>query len=101
MKQNYDKPLKVEDYAYLTGRSESTFRRDFKQYFHTTPQQWLKEQRLENALRLLQQQEMSVTQVAYEIGYENISYFIRAFKGKGGLSPKQYMLSLHRNRVKN
>ncbi|MEL7252344.1 MAG: AraC family transcriptional regulator [Bacteroidota bacterium] len=101
MKQNYDKPLKVEDYAYLTGRSESTFRRDFKQYFHTTPQQWLKEQRLEKALRLLQQQEMSVTQVAYEIGYENISYFIRAFKGKVGLSPKQYMLSLHRNRVKN
>ena len=101
MEQNYDKPLKVEDYAYLTGRSESTFRRDFKQYFDTTPQQWLKEQRLEKALRLLQKQEMSVTQVAYEIGYENISYFIRAFKGKVGLSPKQYMLSLHRNQIKH
>lgn len=101
MEQNYDKPLKVEDYAYLTGRSESTFRRDFKQYFQTTPQQWLKEQRLDKALRLLQQQEMSVTEVAYEIGYENISYFIRAFKDKVGLSPKQYMLSIHRNQIKH
>ncbi len=101
MEQNYDKPLKVEDYAYLTGRSESTFRRDFKQYFNGTPQQWLREQRLDKALRLLQHQEMSVTDLAYEVGYENISYFIRAFKNKVGLSPKQYMLSLHRNRIKH
>lgn len=101
MEQNYDKPLKVEDYAYLTGRSESTFRRDFKQYFHSTPQQWLKEQRLEKALQLLQEREMSVTDLAYEIGYENISYFIRAFKQKVGLSPKQYMLSIHRNQIKH
>lgn len=101
MKENYDKPLKVEDYAYLTGRSMSTFRRDFKAYFDTTPQQWLKEQRLEKALILLSKQEMSVTEVAYEVGYENISYFIRAFKDKAGLSPKQYMLALHRNNLKH
>lgn len=101
MQENYDKPLKVEDYAYLTGRSMSTFRRDFKAYFETTPQQWLKEQRLEKALLLLDNQEMSVTEVAFEVGYENISYFIRAFKEKVGLSPKQYMLSLHRNKLKH
>lgn len=101
MEQNYDKPLKIEDYAYLTGRSESTFRRDFKQYFDTTPQHWIKERRLEKALHIMQQQELSVTEVAYETGYENISYFIRIFKEKVGLSPKQYMLSLHRNRLKH
>jgi len=101
MKENYDKPLKLEDYAYRTGRSMSTFRRDFKAYFDTTPQQWLKEQRLEKALILLSKQEMSVTEVAYEVGYENISYFIRAFKDKAGLSPKQYMLALHRNNLKH
>lgn len=101
MQENYDKPLKVEDYAYLTGRSMSTFRRDFKAYFDITPQQWLKEQRLEKALLLLNKQEMSVTEVAYEVGYENISYFIRAFKDKAGLSPKQYMLSLHRNKLQH
>lgn len=100
MQANYDKPLKVEDYAYLTGRSESTFRRDFKTFFATTPQKWLKEQRLEKALQLLNKKEMSVADVAYEVGYENTSYFIRAFKEKAGLSPKQYMLAIHRQKLK-
>lgn len=101
MQQNYDKPLKVEDYAYLTGRSLSTFRRDFKSAFDRTPQQWLKEQRLQKALELVSQKEISVTQLAYEVGYENISYFIKAFKAQVGLSPKQYMLAQHRNSLKH
>lgn len=101
MAENFDKPLKVEDYAYLTGRSLSTFRRDFKAYYEVTPQQWIKEKRLEKAVNLLTEKDLSVTEVAYEIGYENISYFIREFKKKVGQSPKQYMLSLHRNNLEN
>jgi len=101
MQQNFDKPLKVEDYAYLTGRSISTFRRDFKSYYNTTPQKWLKEKRLDKAIHLLDTKTLSVTQLAYEVGYENISYFIKAFKNQVGLSPKQYILSQHRNNLKN
>lgn len=92
MNQNYDKPLKIEDYAYLTGRSLSTFRRDFKQYFATTPQQWIKRKRLEKAFSLLQKEEVTVTTMAYTVGYENISYFIKEFKKEYGKSPKQLML---------
>lgn len=101
MDQNFDKPLKIEDYAYLTGRSLSTFRRDFKSYYDTTPQKWLQERRMEKALQLLHDKEISVTHLAYEVGYENISYFIKAFKTKFGLSPKQYILSLHRNNLQH
>jgi len=100
MEHNYDKPLKMEDYAYLTGRSLSTFRRDFKAYYDTTPQRWVKERRLQKAISLLEQREMSVTDLAYEVGYENISYFIREFKAKTGKSPKQYMLGKYRNKIK-
>ena len=99
MEQNFDKPLKIEDYAYLTGRSISTFRRDFKSYYQITPQKWLKEKRLEKAINILKDREMSVTELSYEVGYENISYFIKEFKNKMGLSPKQYILSQHRNRL--
>lgn len=99
MEMNFDKPLKIEDYAYLTGRSLSTFRRDFKSYFDTTPQKWIKEKRLEKALKILDEKEISVTELAYEIGYENISYFIKEFKGKTGFSPKQFILKHHRNRL--
>ena len=101
MEKNFDKPLKMEDYAYLTGRSVSTFRRDFKSYYDITPQKWLKGKRMEKALHILEQKEISVTELAYEVGYENISYFIKEFKNKVGLSPKQYILSQHRNNLKN
>lgn len=101
MEQNFDKPLKVEDYAYLTGRSLSSFRRDFKTFYNVTPQKWLKDKRLDKALLLLEEKEMSVTELAFEVGYENISYFIKAFKTKVGLSPKQFILSKHRNNLQN
>ena len=101
MEQNFDKPLKIEDYAYLTGRSLSTFRRDFKAYYDITPQQWLKDKRLEKALSILKEKEVSVTELAFEVGYENISYFIKEFRSKYGQTPKQYILSLHRNRLEN
>ena len=99
IEQNFDKPLKIEDYAYLTGRSISTFRRDFKQQFHTTPKKWLKEKRIEKAVQLVDGQQITVTQLAFDSGYENISYFIKEFKRQVGLSPKQYILSKHRNNL--
>ena len=97
MEKNYDKPLKIEDYAYLTGRSASSFRRDFKAQFKIAPQQWIKDKRLEKAVTLFNDAEISVTNAAFEVGYENVSYFIKAFKQKMGISPKQYLLSIHRN----
>lgn len=97
MEHNFDKPLKIEDYAYLTGRSLSTFRRDFKSYYNITPQKWLKEKRLEKALNILNTQAIKVTDLAYEVGYENTSYFIKEFKSKVGQSPKQYILSQRRD----
>ncbi len=101
MERNFDKPLKIEDYAYLTGRSLSTFRRDFKSQFNITPQKWLKERRMERAIIILKKGEISVTELAYEVGYENISYFIKEFKLQYGQSPKQYMLSKRRNHLSN
>lgn len=99
IENNYDKPLTIEDYAHLTGRSVSTFRRDFKEQFATTPKKWLKKKRINKALTILNNRESSVTQLAYEVGYENISYFIKEFKLKTGLTPKQYMLLSHRNNL--
>lgn len=96
MEKNFDKPLKVEDYAYLTGRSLSSFRRDFKHFFGTTPQKWIKQKRLEKAHELLGKQALSVTELAYAVGYEHVSYFIKEFKGRYGASPKQLILENRR-----
>lgn len=99
MEKNFDKPLKIEDYAYLTGRSVTTFRRDFKHYFQNTPQKWLKEKRLEKAVKILDSRELSVGELAYEVGYEHVSHFIKEFKKKVGSSPKQYQLEKYRGRI--
>jgi AraC-like DNA-binding protein len=81
--------LSVQDFAELTGRSLSSFSRDFKRQFGMTPHQWLIEARLERAMELIRDTQMTVTEVALEIGYDNVSHFIKAFKTKYGQTPKQ------------
>jgi len=88
MQKNYLKNLKVEDYALLTGRSLSSFIRDFKRFYNTTPNQWLIQQRLLKAHDLLTTTHLNVTETALEVGYENISHFIRAYKKQFGHTPK-------------
>jgi AraC-like DNA-binding protein len=47
--------------------------------------------RLQRAAQLLEQKWAPVTQVAYEVGYSNLSYFSKAFKEKYGVSPSEYL----------
>jgi AraC family transcriptional regulator, exoenzyme S synthesis regulatory protein ExsA len=96
MNANFSKPLSIEDYAYLTGRSLSTFRRDFIEQFGISPKQWLIEKRLEKAHDLLSKNHTSVSDVASETGYENISHFVKAFHKRYGTPPKQYLMQRRR-----
>lgn len=88
MEENYLSNLKVSDYATLTGRSESSFNRDFKRFFGTTPKKWLITKRLSKSHELLSNTELNVTQVAMKVGYENVSHFIDAYKKTYGFTPK-------------
>lgn len=81
--------LSVSDLAHLSGRSLSTFNRDFKSLYTTTPQKWLREKRLVRANTLLETGALSVTDAALEVGYDNVSNFIRVFKLKYGKTPSQ------------
>jgi AraC-like DNA-binding protein len=88
MEENYLSNLKISDYAILTGRSESSFNRDFKRLFGTTPKKWLITKRLSKSHELLSNAELNVTQAAMEVGYENVSHFIDAYKKAYGVTPK-------------
>jgi AraC family transcriptional regulator, exoenzyme S synthesis regulatory protein ExsA len=92
MATNFAKPLSIEDYAYLTGRSLSTFRRDFIEQFGISPKQWLIEKRLDKARELLERNHTTVSQVSLEVGYENFSHFVKAFHKKFGTPPKQFLM---------
>lgn len=98
MQANFSKPLSINDYAYLTGRSVSTFRRDFKtQFGGISPKQWLIDKRLEKAHSLLgRHTDATVTDIALESGYEDIPHFIKAFHQKYGITPKQLLIENRR-----
>jgi len=81
--------LTVNDLAHLSGRSVSSFNRDFKDLYQTTPKRWLLDKKLARAKSLLESEEQSVTDIALLVGYENVSNFIKAFKMKYGQTPKQ------------
>jgi AraC-like DNA-binding protein len=85
--------LTVADLANLSGRSYVSFNRDFKALFDMPPKQWLQDKRLSYARTLLTDKNSSVTETAVELGYENVSHFINAFKGKYEVTPKQFKLS--------
>jgi AraC-like DNA-binding protein len=96
MNTNFSKPLSIEDYAYLTGRSLSSFRRDFKIQFGISPKQWLIDKRLEKAHELLSKNNTAISNVVMETGYENMSHFIKAFHKKYGIPPKQFLIQKRR-----
>jgi len=81
--------LKVEDYASLSGRSASTFVRDFKKAYNTTPSQWIIDRRVARAHRMLIEQNLSVGDAALEAGYDSVSHFIKAYRRKFGVTPHQ------------
>ena len=87
MNDNYCFNLKLEQYATLSNRSLSAFKRDFQKQFHTTPGRWLLEKRLQQANFLLSYQGKTVSEAAFESGFENLSHFSRCFKERFGFSP--------------
>ena len=87
MVEHFEKNLTVSDFASLSGMSLSTFNREFKKLHGTTPKQWLMKKKMHKALELLNQGE-SVTQTAFDVGYLNVSNFIKAYKSHYGQTPK-------------
>lgn len=87
MEKNYMFNMPLEKFSYLTGRSLTTFKRDFKKAFNTTPQKWLTQRRLELAHYELAEKKRKPVEVCYETGFENLSHFSYAFKKHFGYAP--------------
>ncbi|MEN7549938.1 AraC family transcriptional regulator [Rapidithrix thailandica] len=87
MEANFTQSLRLEDFAYLAGRSLSSFKRDFQKVFNTSPHQWLLQKRLYHAKSLLESTHMQVSDACYNAGFENLAHFSRVFKDKFGFTP--------------
>ncbi len=87
MENNFSYNLSLLEYASLTSRSLSAFKRDFQKTFQTTPGKWLLERRLQHAHNLLNHVGRTVAEAAFESGFESTSHFSRAFRLRFGASP--------------
>jgi len=93
MNKNYTKQICIKEIAYNLGMSESGLCQYFKKITGITPNQYFTKIKIEKAREMLKN--MSVTDVAFNLGYQNISYFIAIFKKTYGLTPKQYKMKIH------
>lgn len=89
MEKNYMFNMTMEKFGYLTGRSITTFKRDFKKTYNTTPQKWLTQRRLELAHYMISEKHKKPTEVIFEVGFENLSHFSFIFKKQFGYAPTQ------------
>ncbi|WP_437373020.1 helix-turn-helix domain-containing protein [Maribacter litoralis] len=89
MNLNYQYNVPVGTFAKLTGRSLSTFKRDFSKIFDSPPEKWVQRKRLEMAHYLMAQKKKRPTDVYLEVGFENLSHFSFAFKKHYGFPPSE------------
>ena len=91
MEKNFMFNMPMERFGYLTGRSITTFKRDFKKAFNATPQRWLTQKRLELAHYQFVEKNKKPVDVCYEVGFENLSHFSYAFKKHFGYAPTELL----------
>ena len=89
VEENYTSPISLDELAYLSGRSLSSFKRDFQDIYGEPPARWIREKRLAKAHEMLRSSSLSVADVAYSLGFENPTHFSRIFKQQYGYAPSQ------------
>jgi transcriptional regulator GlxA family with amidase domain len=77
----------VQRLARVSGVSEAHFARSFKQAFGVPPHRYLLTRRIERATALLRDTELSITEIAFQTGWESLGTFGRTFRDVTGESP--------------
>lgn len=87
MTKNYKCDLSIEEFAHYTGRSLSSFKKDFFCIFNNTPSRWLIKKRLEEAKCLIIKKGEKPAEVYLKVGFKNLSHFSTAYKKEFGFPP--------------
>jgi AraC-like DNA-binding protein len=95
VEENILNSLSLQQLAVLSGRSLSSFRRDFLAIYNMPPSQWIRQKRLDKARELLISTSMTVTDICYTTGFENIAHFSRLFKSRFGYCPTEFRTQLN------
>lgn len=90
LRANYKDEVTLEDLALALNVTPQYLSKIFKEDTGTTFKEYLTELRIEASKMLLKENEMSIKDICYQVGYNDTSYFIRAFKKFEGITPKDF-----------
>ena len=94
LRDNFARPVRVEELAEVARMSESSFHQHFKTLTSMTPLQYQKQLRLLEARRLMAADGANVSAAAYRVGYESASQFSREYSRMFGAAPKRDAMEL-------
>jgi transcriptional regulator GlxA family with amidase domain len=94
IRKHFDKNIGVDDIAKNVFLSQYHFSRIFKKQIRYSPYQYLLHVRLQYAIDLLYQNNLSLTEISFRSGFRSIDYFSSAFSKKYKVSPSKYRKAL-------
>ena len=97
--RNYAKPVNLKEVADLVHLSSPAFCRYFKKATQKTFFDFLKETRIGQASKLLRESNLSIAEICYASGYNNVANFNRQFKQLKDFTPSTYRTIYHKNKV--
>ena len=89
-KDNYNKPISVEQYAAEHLMSVNWFIHSFKSVMKVAPMQYIISLRISMAKGYLENSTKNIAEISNEVGYENALYFSRLFRKYTGMTPTEY-----------
>ncbi|MBD0830823.1 AraC family transcriptional regulator [Aestuariibaculum sediminum] len=93
MFKNFNKPISLDEVAKIANMNSSAFSRLFKRINGKTYSRYLLEIRIGYACKLLLENKGNVSEICYDVGFNNVSNFNRQFKFLMGCSPTDYVKS--------
>ena len=99
--EHLNQDVKLIELAAIARISPYYFLRLFKQKMGVTPHQYILQQRIERTKFLLQHSELSLTEIAFRVGFCDQSHLTRCFKRIVGITPKQLLQADRKNVLKS
>lgn len=92
--ENYHEKIQLKNFAAQLNFSYDYFQHKFKEELGVSPQKFLVQKRVEAAKKMLRDEELSCTEIAYRCGFSNSAQFSAVFKREVGVKPQQYRKEL-------
>ncbi|MEK4009268.1 AraC family transcriptional regulator [Paenibacillus sp. FSL H3-0333] len=90
IQDNYQEPIRTRDLSGLIPMSEGQFCRFFKSMTRKTPVDYINSYRVRQAAALLKQGDRKISDIAMDVGFDNVSYFIKVFRKVMNCSPSEF-----------